>query len=103
MERWIPIPLTAKHLADGRQYDCDACPVALALQEATGQIWHVTPHVATLESPGGGSLPERDQHWYLPDDMRHLIYDIDAGREVKPCTLRLPRQFAPLVRQIISG
>lgn len=63
------------HIAAGKQGSCEACPIALALAEATGrQGWEVSDLLAYR-------WPEA---YPLPDVATRFIHDFDQGRPVRP-------------------
>lgn len=67
------------HIAAGKREDCEACPIALALTEATGrQGWEVGDSQAWLWAP----MVLR--HYPLPDVATRFVHDFDAGRPVRP-------------------
>jgi len=76
------IPITARHIANGKPRDCTFCPVAVALEEATGHEWIVTSETCTYSV---GSLVLA-----LPAEVRQFIADFDAGKSVKPMEFELP-------------
>jgi hypothetical protein len=104
MSRWFPVPLTARHLAHGDPWNCYSCPVALALEEATGQGWYVTDDTARMELLHGWSWRPPGGHiWRFPPWVRALIRRIDRREPVTPCMLRLPRRFVPFFIQESTG
>jgi hypothetical protein len=58
-----------------------ACPVALALQRATGRRWEVSNTQA--ENLSGG-------RFNLPREVSTFTHDFDLGRPVAPLTFELP-------------
>lgn len=71
------ILVTQKHI-DRASHSCRTCPVALALEDATGVSWSVN---GTHARRGEDML---DQHQRLPDKVREWISTYDGGHEVKP-------------------
>jgi hypothetical protein len=98
MTRWIPVLLTATHLADGWVDDAFMSPVVLALNAVSRYPWRLAGPRAVLQVPGGSVHPGRDQVWRLPPPVVALLARLSREEAVAPCTLRLPRRFTPWVR-----
>ena len=79
------IPLKTKHIADGIANDCDRCPVALALLDATFTRAHVgTDNSDLRESSLDRRLVEHS------DEVRWWIDDYDNDDEVVPAPVPRP-------------
>jgi hypothetical protein len=102
MTRWIPVPLTATHLAEGWVDDDFMSPVVRALNAVSRYPWRLAGPRAVLQVPGGGVYPGRDQVWRLPPPVVTLLAQLSREEAVAPCTLRLPRRCAPWVRSATS-
>jgi hypothetical protein len=50
------VEVTADDIRRGRRYECRYCPVALALNRATGEAWEVGPRFAWTHR-GGPAVP----------------------------------------------
>jgi hypothetical protein len=74
----MQIKVTQQHIDAGIKLLCDACPVALALSEATGGMhWGVT----------GWAAWERNTHRRaitLPRAVLQFVTDYDRGEPVEP-------------------
>lgn len=70
------IRVTQQNIDNGVRQQYDACPVALALRDATAREWQVTKNYAQYAL---GSLILA-----LPETARDFIRSFDAGREVRP-------------------
>lgn len=82
----VTINVTAEHIANGRRRKCGACPVALALNEATGLSWSVHDSYATV--------PSHEMLWDLPDVVCTFVLKFDERRPVEPFAFELPVKFA---------
>ena len=66
-----------EHIDKGLPYECTVCPIALALQEYTGQQWQV--QVCTAYSPRTPTT-----YYRLPPEASRFIHAFDKGEPVAP-------------------
>lgn len=85
--RTLIIEVTETHIARGRQCDCIACPVALALRDAI--------HAASLGASVYANALQMDYRLSsdfvlmsakTPPEVVAFIQNFDEGRDVKPFT-----------------
>ena len=77
------IRVTAEDLKHGTLMDCHRCPVALALNRATGKRWVVT---------SGYCRPAGYSHLgscLFPPFVRDKIERLDAGEQIEPFEFEL--------------
>jgi hypothetical protein len=77
----VRIDVTADDIRRGRRDDALACPVALALDRATGEPWGVDPKIM-IEATYGRMAG-------TPPEVASFVCDFDAGREVAPFSFDL--------------
>lgn len=77
------IEVKQEHIKLGRQFDCYACPLALAIQEATG----LGPLVVAVIGP---VVFDSEVSYGLPAEAMQFMTDFDCGRNVAPFTFNLP-------------
>ena len=82
----MKIEVTAQDIASGKRVDCDCCPLALALNRATNDVWHVTKAEAYRRGPVRPIT--------LPPPARKFIADFDACNPVFPFTFELELEGA---------
>jgi len=76
------VHVTLDHINAGKRTDPEACPIALALCEATGsQGWEVGDDLAHRHDYDD---LDRCDHWHLPEVATRFVRDFDAGRPVRP-------------------
>lgn len=78
----IRIEVTAEDIERGVLADCTECPVALAVERATGDQAHVYDGSVTLTSDC--------VYTSLPDDVNRRIRAYDAGESMVPFSFELP-------------
>ena len=75
----IVATVTAGDIAAGVRGNRNFCPVALALERATGERWHVEPTQCTrVIGPPGARVA-------LPVHVATFVTLFDAGYPVTPC------------------
>ncbi len=80
MSRNLTFKVTQDHIDRGIPIKSKHCPLALAIQEATGQY---------DVSVGGWTLTLDNTTYYVPNNMRDWVLDFDLGRPVKPRTFNV--------------
>jgi len=78
----MTIKVTADHIKRGRRAQCFECPVALALDEATGQFWKV-------KSASLYNVTSNLQIHNVPLSVTTFVRDFDDGRIVSPFEFEL--------------
>lgn len=78
------VQVSKGHIETGQKQKCQSCPVALALAEATGVLWHVTPSYLIVWR--GRLVP----HVTTPEEVQRFIRDFDAGKAVQPFSFEIP-------------
>lgn len=78
----LVVEVTQRHIDNGKEFSTDGCPIAWALQEATGLPYHVGIGHYWL------GVGERKK---LPDEARQFVkmFDLDGPSAVQPFTLVL--------------
>lgn len=69
------IDVTREDIEDGERDSCTSCPVAIAIQRATGKVASVD--YGRLELPGCATIR-------LPDFVEKFTLDFDSGAPVEP-------------------
>lgn len=81
------IEITQDMIFDGKEGDCEFCPVALALDKATGKSWAVTNYFC-IESDHG--MPsDLTKKIMFPRAVVDWIFAFDSGGHVKPFSFEL--------------
>jgi hypothetical protein len=81
------INVTQKHIDEGTRNNCDTCPVALALNEATERTWIVGSDSAAYKGNFAGFGWSDDIK--LPLEARRFIARVDSKRSVLPFSFEL--------------
>lgn len=76
----MTIEVKAKHIQNGRKFECDRCPVALAVKEASGDM----AARATLDF-----LEFNKRTYTIPEKVREWIMDFDGEEKVQPFTFEI--------------
>ena len=74
----MTIHVTEEHIRKGVRDHCVLCPVALALQEATGKDVRVDRVIIKVRNE------EKWLHYSLPDRVIRRIARYDSGKKMKP-------------------
>lgn len=94
----MTVTVEVKHIDAGRPFSMRYCPVALALSEATGEAWRVSPVFPDVTAMAGNDAwrAERSYAWRsidssmygrrveLPGDVHDRIQRYDAGCMMEP-------------------
>lgn len=75
----MKVHVTPKHINQGSKFNCESCPVALALREATKKWVRVY----------GSQLNVGHIIYKTPDIVISFLTDFDSGRDVKPFSFEL--------------
>jgi hypothetical protein len=75
----MKISVTEEHIAIGKRSDCDACPAALAIFEATGKRVAVADH----------HLRWRGREMWSPPSVCEFVRQFDSGNPVGPFQFEL--------------
>jgi hypothetical protein len=75
----LHVDVLQHHIDAGVRRDCRLCPVAMALQRATGEAWRVSEKRAVLRR--GSATPIRVR---IPVNVTSFIRRFDAGEPVAP-------------------
>ncbi len=80
----VTIHVTQEDILRGEKRMCQHCPVALALQRATGTVFRVGEHEATRHDyRAKARLPMALQHWIRAFDNGEPVKPIEATLEFK--------------------
>jgi hypothetical protein len=71
------IEIKQEHIDKGIKSNCERCPVALALKDATGKTYTVGYEAEVVSWDGGESL-------LIPKDARDFAWHFDHGNPVIP-------------------
>lgn len=74
----VTVEVTQADIDIGCKKDCLNCPVAVALERATGKMWSVLGTCARR--------PAEFEVYLLPESARQFIGAFDEGEPVKPFT-----------------
>jgi Zn finger protein HypA/HybF involved in hydrogenase expression len=78
--------------------DCYRCPVALALQRATGDM-----EAEIYQTSDGLRLKVGGASIVAPDAVRHFVHQFDDGEVCEPFTFEIPRPSDPQWREECYG
>lgn len=78
----MTIEVTQDDIDKGDEADCDKCPIALAINRATGKRWCVVWHRCWLDEDHSPSID-------LPESAVDFIQDFDNDQSVKPFSFEL--------------
>ena len=81
----VTVEVTAEDIAQGDPGGCWGCPVALALNRATGYAWSVNPFHLILPRPGR----KKNLDIKTPPEVAEFISRFDAEKKVEPFTFTL--------------
>ena len=84
--RTVTVEVTQEDIDKGKAYDCLKCPIALALQRATGGL-------SVWVNPGTWRIRDYSMRWCkFSSEEAAFIEDFDEGRLVEPFhfTVELP-------------
>lgn len=88
----MTITITESDIANGQSSACTLCPIALALERATGERWFVGTKGVTLLV----HLGDPEGTWsLLPDAARAFVQAFDKGQSVEPFSFELDIPAAP--------
>lgn len=74
-----------RHIEAGEPATCDRCPIALALNEATGLHWEVGEYKAIAK--------ELSCYFDVPVEARFFVEDFDRGETVEPFSFEMPEPY----------
>lgn len=77
----LTVHVTEKHIREGRRSNCDLCPVALALKDASGKPWNV--------GYCGAYPADCRSNAFFPLEVTRFIRAFDAQISVEPFTFTL--------------
>jgi hypothetical protein len=70
----VHVEVKQEHIDAGKRSDCFHCPVAIAIQEATGKPWRVQFRKMWTET----------ELISVPEKAKRFIYDFDHGLKPQP-------------------
>ncbi len=84
-ETTMQITVTQEHINEGKRLDCEKCPIALALSEATGLSWSAGMMLMEASSTPPQVFP-------APQSCIRFMgrFDEGIGEAVKPFTFEIP-------------
>ena len=78
------IYVTESHIENGERWDCQACPISLALSEVLGNVKVYTSGSSITFTDPGYEI----RQFYPSNDVRKWIAAFDYNDPVKPITLK---------------
>lgn len=85
----MTINVTQDHIEAGFPDNCHNCPVALALNRATGHKWTVEREYAGLMNSKTGTLMYPEVRVIFPLSVREFTRNFDQGNPVSPFSFEI--------------